>query len=104
MARSYLNDGIYIAELDGGKCRTYAGFIQELVEAFGLPVFSDNINDINYYIFSDWKYRKSIVFRLVNVKVLKKKDRQYRYILDILEMWKKYHEENDGFSILVEEL
>ena len=53
--RSIAPSDEYVALIDAGRCRTPLGFRKALVEAFFLPAAAaENLNDINWYIFSPW--------------------------------------------------
>lgn len=105
MGQSYIrnNDDVYVAELDAGKCKTYHGFVQELISTFSILYDTDNLNDVNYYIFSTWKYEKKILFLLKNTNMLKKKVKQYNFVKETLLSWKEFFEEHEGYTILIEE-
>lgn len=78
----------YVAIVNSSKCKTPLGFRKALVEAFSLPdIASENINDINWYIFSSWLGYRKIKMIFSKSGVLKKHD-IYDEIQEILELWK----------------
>ena len=89
-------DKEYVAIINSGKCKTPLRFRKALVEAFYLPEIAyENINDINWYIFSSWLgYRK--IRMIFNTSGALKKHTIYVEIQKILELWKIDWESKDS--------
>ncbi|MBC9934686.1 barstar family protein [Chitinophaga qingshengii] len=83
----------YIAVLNGSACKTFLGFKKELVAAFSLPEeAADNINDISGYIFSNWLGFKRIKIVFNNTGSLKKEEKHFSEIMNLLSRWKNFWE------------
>lgn len=94
-------DKEYIAVINSSKCKTHLGFRKALVEAFSLPeTASENINDINWYIFSSWLgYRK--IKMIFNKSGALKKHNIYDEIQEQLNLWKVDWESKNANNRLI---
>lgn len=106
MMISYIEniDGVrfYVAELSGKKCSTYNGFMKELIGSFNLPSDTPmNINAIMGYVLSSWLGYSKIKIVIVESNVLKKKMSRYDEILELLNNYKVFWENEDVGNKLV---
>ena len=68
-----------------------------------MPIGTNNINDVGYYIFFESvPPLKIIKFIIKNSEKLKKKREKYDYFINLLNEWKLFYEETYDYKISIE--